>query len=237
MKTRYATTLWTYLNEIGVWQPGDPVRLGDYGYRESGCFKRVGHIEELIEPIDIEISYAQLDDLIILSKGTRSAGVSGHGVGMGRLSLSGSADHNVLLQATRIEVQTVIDLRLVEAALLKTKKWRRSYCLVTSIRTAGAFDVMISGSGGKAIELQADADALGGIAGGVPSLTGSVDAELSDGIRFRGTDGPISVGVHRQAFLGRSFKNAIDRSERDDTSRLVPVIDEVVDDVMDADEV
>lgn len=233
MKTRYATTLWTYLNEIGVWQPGDPVRLGDYGYRESGCFKRVGHIEEMIEPIDVKTSTAQLDDLVIMSKGTRSVGVSAYGSGLGRLSLSGCADHNVLLQATRIEVQTVIDLRPVEAALLQTEKWRRSYCLVTSIRTAGAFDVMISGSGGKAIELLANADALSGIAEGVPSLAGSVDAELSDGIRFRGKDGPISVGVHRQAFLGHSFKNAIDRSEKDDASRLVPVIDEVVDDVLD----
>lgn len=175
------------------WQPGTPIRLGDFGTISDNIFRREGNVADA--PFNLtfgrrEDPSADHYDFTSSSKTefifTAAGSGSGGSVGSVKASveIKFGSENSVFFNAAGCRLISVEDIRGLGQALLphlKTGAWKESYVLVTALLESQSTTVVVSSASDASILLEAKAD-------------GIKDVDLADAA--------IKLGLKRQKNVG-----------------------------------
>lgn len=224
MKSAYARALWASLRMNGVWRPGDPVRLGDYGVLREGCFAKIGHLSTLIPDQSFPTRNASTLDIAVMSKGGVRAVTKAGAGDLARVSFRFSGDRGVVLLANGVTATSFAELKQLSERLLPHKEWRSTYHLVTTLHRAKRFMLLMTGENGGEIAVKGRSAALEQLEEERVDLDGDLSVEKAEGLSLIGGPAVFAVNLHRKARLGDGFKYAHsdESGDPDDGWRLVP---------------
>lgn len=221
MKKSYGSIIWKILKEYAIWQPGDPVSLGDYGVIRDGCFERMGNIRDHAGEIEILTRTNLLPQLSLQSKHSveRSPLVRD----LVRLSFAFGKTHGVVLSARDIRVNTFLELPKTARLIAGIKGWDRSWYVVTSVRNAGKFFLLITRD--QKISMEGPAGKIEELMAGNPEDDASVQLSGALSLKLVGENAPLSVRLHQLKSRGEAFRHLEDRVDENDPWVLAPFID------------
>lgn len=223
MKKSYGYTVWKALQEYAVWQPGDHTELGDYGVIREGCFRRIGNIKEYLSRIDIHTKKNLLEHISLRSdSSTELKPVASDRV---TLSFKFAKTNGVLLSAKDVEVNTVLDLQSLGKLISEIAEWDRSWHVVTSVRNAGRFVLVISWDPDLAVE--GSVKEVEEFMKGCPASGSQVKLTGKINLKMIGENGPVSVRLHQLKRSGKSFRHLGDNPAGKDTWVFAPCLDPV----------
>lgn len=223
MKKSYGNTVWKDLGEYAVWQPGDPVALGDYGYIQDGCFSRLGNVTQFIGNMAAATSQSNIEQKLVKSKGSIENKNSVNG--LASLLLSFKRKHGVFLSAHKLQMSTYLDLTTLAARLASVPAWDRSWFVATTVREAESFVLLIA----KSLELNVEGSAsdLQKLMDGSLSASVSLNIDSDAAFKLIGHAGPLSVQLHRLKNAGNAFKHLDHTDAEQPTVFLAPYTDAV----------
>jgi hypothetical protein len=221
MAQRYCSELHReFQNLHAVWEPGNPLKLGDFGVMDGSVFRKKGNIEQkgvsvVIEPDDDSkyFSYKTAASTEVKFYANGEAPVGGTVNGRAKIEILFSNENSIFFNATDCRHDGVKDLEKIGDSLmdlLENDKWDMDYMVVTGILRARATTIVISATSGSSILLEAGAnvptidlrDANIGLSikhDNKLSFTAITDAKLvSNGLAFQG----CLVGALTQHQLG-----------------------------------
>ncbi|ACU63477.1 hypothetical protein [Chitinophaga pinensis] len=202
MKKNYGHTIWKMLREYAIWQPGDIVALGDFGVIRDNCFERIGNIRDYISDTEIKAKANELGEVSVRSDYDVERSNQKDIV---NLNYQFKKNNGVLLSAREVQVNTFLELQKTARLIAAEERWDRSWFVVTSVRTAGRFVLVISKDLNMSIEGEANAvdEFLEGRSDNASAvkLTGAINLKIVGG------NGPLSVRLHQLKEQGDSFKH------------------------------
>lgn len=215
MKKSYGSTVWKLLREYAIWQPGAPTALGDFGLIKEGCFERIGNISDYIGDVAIKSKENTLDQMSLRSDSTWSReGKSGSNVAV---TLEFKKSNGVLLSAKDVAVSSYLEMQRAGALIAASKDWDRSWFIVTSVRYAERFVLVIS-KDLKAV-LEGPETAIDGLMQGDPGGMSGVQLRGDIQLRMTGNAGPLSVRLHQLKSRGPSFRHL--EGDNEDEAELI----------------
>lgn len=209
----------------GVWEPGFPVALGDFGVMEGNIFVRLGHIGEFEElqdfGIDVRIDPTKDEKTFISEHGVRfelkpafKGTIEGVEVNASMdvvFSESGAVFFNAAgCRFEMVENKFELGQRLLALHKQDRKRWRKEYVVVTDLVRADRSLILVSESSDFAISLEAQAN-VPMINLAEASLRLDVKAQQSNGYQMIANDGQvllIGLGKIKSPFLwfGEKFR-------------------------------
>lgn len=220
MKKNYGHTVWKMLQEYAVWQPGGPTALGDFGVIRENCFERIGNIREYISDIDIQARTNLLDQFSIQSDSTMERKPLKD---LMQLTFRFSRNNGVLLSARDIQVSTFLELQKAARLIAGIDDWDRSWYVVTSVRMAGKFVLVISKD--LQVSVQGQAKEVEEFIEGNADNHSSVQLGGAISLKLVGEQGPLSVRLHQLKSRGDSFKHLEHGHPDKEAWVLAPFID------------
>lgn len=156
----------------GVWEPGFPVQLGDYGVMNGNIFVHLGNISDIEEMNDFEI-IKRLDDtkdekFFTSQKGVQfeikpqvSATVDGIPINAS-ITINFTKENSIFFNAAECQFEIIdnkyqIGKKLLEIHKKDKNKWKREFVLVTDRVLAKRALILISTSNDYSISFEADA--------------------------------------------------------------------------------
>jgi len=156
----------------GVWEPGFPVKLGDYGIMNGNIFVQIGNISELHDLKSLTIK-TRKDDTKDEKFFTSQHGVEftlnpkGSGVINGvetnaSIDISFSKENSIFFNAAEcayemIENKYELGRRLLDIHRKSKETWRREFVVVTDLVVSKRALILISTASDYAISFEADA--------------------------------------------------------------------------------
>jgi hypothetical protein len=157
---------------FGVWKPGTPIELGDYGVMNGNTFVLMGNINEFDElkgfALDIRKDVTK-DDMLFTSKEGVSftltpqvkANIEGVDVNAA-MNISFSREHGVFFNVAGCTIDSIVNVHMLGLELLKIYKkdklrWRREFVLVSSAIRAERGLIVISTSSDFSLTFEAKA--------------------------------------------------------------------------------
>ncbi len=149
------------------WEPGYPVKLGDYGVMRDKLFLHLGNIKDLGISYEVRKDDA-LDDKQFSSKG--QAEITFHAKGSVNVNgvvnvkpsveISFKKEKAVFFNAADCEFSTIENKVSLGQAIMGLQKgvWKKEWAVVTDIVKAGATTLVISGSNASKFVLEASGD-------------------------------------------------------------------------------
>lgn len=152
--------------------PGRPLELGDVGFLRDKQFIRQGNLRDIdgISPITVRPD-SNGNHYEFSSSGEVSLGFTGKGqvdatgvvAAKAKVDISFSKKRAVFFNAADCTVESIDNLLVVGdevMSLWREKRWNPRMVIVTTLVRAGNMTLVVSGSSGASIEIQADADAV-----------------------------------------------------------------------------
>ncbi|WP_118973868.1 hypothetical protein [Taibaiella koreensis] len=220
MKKSYGSTVWKLLREYAIWQPGAPTELGDFGLIKDGCFERIGNIRDYIGDVVIKSKANTLDQMSLRSDSTWSR--EGKPEKKVAVTLEFKKNNGVLLSAKGIEVSSFLEMQKAGALIAQSPDWDRSWFVVTSVRHADRFVLVISKDLKAAIE--GPEDTIDGLMQGDPGDMSQVQLMGAIQLKLIGNAGPLSVRLHQMKSRGPSFRHLEGSDEDVDELVLTPYL-------------
>lgn len=155
------------------WQPGSPLKLGDYGLITNNIFQRIGKIGDPDIGIEFKTRLDETGDQYEFSSSSETEFLFTAGgqvntptanVKAGLEIRFGKSD-SVYFNAAGCKVNSIENIKAVGDALIaldEQGKWKRDFAVVTNLIASGATTVVVSGGNNSSIVLEAS--------GGVPQI-------------------------------------------------------------------
>lgn len=156
----------------GVWEPGFPVELGDYGVMKGNIFTQLGNISEFDELKDFELKIRKDDTkdekTFTSNKGVQfelgsKADATINGVeGNASIEIKFSRENAVFFNGAEcvfelIENKYQLGLELLKIHKKSKEKWKKEFVVVTDRVLTKRALILISTSSDSSIKLEADA--------------------------------------------------------------------------------
>jgi hypothetical protein len=202
MKNNYGQIVWKLLQEYAIWHPGGPTTLGDFGVIRDNCFERIGNIRDYITDLDIQTKTNQLEQIALRSDSTMERRRVKDLV---NLTFRFRKSNGVLLSARDIQVSTFLELQKAAKLIAGIDNWDRSWQVVTSVRMAAKFVLVISRD--QEIFIQGHAKEVADFMEGNADNVSSVQLGGAISLKMTGEQGPISVRLHQLKSRGDSFRH------------------------------
>ncbi len=201
------------------WEPGGPLELGDYGILVGNIFVPTGKLKnDFMEfkgdaiqiAADLTADHKEFKseggvEINLLAKGTlNSAGVA---LAKAALEVKFASKDSIFFNAagcTTNRISNKVKMGEILKKLLKEKKWKKEYCVVTDLVKAGKTVIAISQGKNSAISFEADSPAVERINLADASVKISLTSERNIGYKADGAEGlDILLGLCKlkNAFL------------------------------------
>jgi len=157
----------------GVWEPGFPVQLGDYGIMRGNIFTQLGNISEFDELKDFDIKIRKddtKDEKTFTSKrgvqfeiGSKADATVNGIEGNASIEIKFSKENAVFFNAAECQFELIENKYQLGRELLKLhkksrEKWKKEFVVVTDRVITKRALILISTSSDFSIKLEADAD-------------------------------------------------------------------------------
>ncbi len=224
IKRRYARSLRAQLDHYPVWDIGAEVTVGDYGLvDDDGCFRKLGAVSEfLVEP---QVQPSQAPALWeFATKGTTVVEVAAGGGTNGvetELQLSFARAYSLYLCAADSSVATMSNPNEVGGQLRNSTGWKRSYCFVSSVRTANSLVLLMNTMDKSTINITGSIDLINAVRTGQLASSTGVTVSGDAGLKSLGVKGSFYVDLMRVGLFGVKPRG----EEEGDVCRLDPLDD------------
>ncbi|NRA93668.1 MAG: hypothetical protein HRU26_13495 [Psychroserpens sp.] len=186
------------------WEPGGPIQLGDYGVLDRNIFIPVGNIFNEFTEFQGDVVVIREDDkkdnksfksdkgvdVALRSKGTLNS--AGNELAKAELEIKFSKENAIFFNAAECVTNRIVnkaEIGKILKQLLKAKKWKKRYCVVTDIVKAGKTIIAISESRSSEISFSASSDQVSSINLSDASVGLDFKSEKSIGYRVDAQDG------------------------------------------------
>jgi len=199
---RYIRAFRKDLDVWAVWQPGDPVALCDYGTIDTGRWRKLGSLWELVprDESDIPAESSAMDmTLGSASVSTTEAGISAPTAINASVTLRFSSEGSLYVYAHNTINRTVANLQHVANRISPLgDNWDgKNWYLVVGVRTADSFGVLASSHAGGEINVTATLTEFQTYLLGAAKAGANLHISGSVGFSFIGCSGPIHVDLVR----------------------------------------
>jgi hypothetical protein len=210
LQSLYSSEMRQQLQVFPVWQPGDPVEVGDIGTLKDGLFEKQTSLGRLFPDIAVVPVKSKLDhpyrfkskDCIVGSAGAGATLPGGAGTVQAKVQFG--AHGGVVFDAAGLERTAIDDLLDVRAKIRERRAdWPRGMVLVTAVDTCERFHLLISEAGNASASLQGSAGAVAGLSIADPSVKIGIDSDA--GYQTEGS-GPVATTVYGFGWLGYVLK-------------------------------
>ena len=192
------------LRQIAVWEPGTQVKVGDYGEIKNKRWEVLGNVWDLIPDADERLREWQSSELDLLSLGSAEvvsgSSDTGYGSLVGNLSIAirFRKEHAVFVRAEKCETRSLRRVQDIAEKLVRRGVWHKSWSLVSEVRSARRFLVLVSVAGDGEVQVSAKTQELLNAfkAGQVRSEDG-IQITGSAVLQFLGRSGPINMSLMR----------------------------------------
>lgn len=194
LQSKYAGVVARELRHHAVWEPGEPVRLGDYGILKSGRFSVYGNIRDDYE-IEFGVARSRNREFAFRSEGvseSRSV-VKGEQIGAAAELRVGFRNADALyVSSPSAWTEQIKGLVRAVRPLSGNPQWRPEWMVVTRLYHASQAIILLSNSDNADVRLNLGADgvALSGDSANDVGEQGSVALQLT------GVRGPLFMGLH-----------------------------------------
>ncbi len=194
LQSKYAGVVARELRHHAVWEPGEPVRLGDYGILKSGRFSVYGNIRDDFE-IEFGVARSRNREFAFRSEGvseTRSE-VKSEQIGAAAELRVGFRNADALyVSSPSAWTEQIKGLVRAVRPLSGNPQWRPEWMVVTRLYHASQAIILLSNSEDANVRLNLSADgvALSGDSANDVGEQGSVALQLT------GVRGPLFMGLH-----------------------------------------
>jgi hypothetical protein len=208
LQSLYSSEMRNQLQVFPIWQPGDPVEIGDVGTLKNGVFEKQTTLKKLFPKIAFAQLKNKLDrpyrfkskDCLVASAG---AGLSG-GTASVEAKVHFGTRGGVVFDAAglqRMAIDNLLDVRAKVRA--RRKDWPHGMVLVTAVDTSQRFHLLISEAGNASASLRGSADAIAGLSIADPSVKIGIDSDA--GYQTEGS-GPVAATIYGFGWLGYLMK-------------------------------
>jgi hypothetical protein len=157
----------------GVWKPGTPIKLGDYGMMNGNTFVLMGNINDFDEFKGFELNIREddtKDDMLFTSQEgvafTLSPQVKANIEGVdvnASMNISFSREHGVFFNVAGCRIDSIVNVHMLGLELMKIHRndklrWRREFVLVSSVLSAERGLIVISTSSDFSLTFEAKAE-------------------------------------------------------------------------------
>lgn len=195
IQKQYCNALEKQLGRHAVWQPGNPLALGDYGTLSGGLFLKLGNIADFKKVEAISTVVGKPSKLVFTSNGTTTALIKADTtVGQGpaniaeaRFRIKFQDEYSIYLRGSGVRNEEIANLHAVTEQLRKVKGWKTHWKVVSSVTSAKLLSIILAG--GKNAEVSVHASTA------VLEMLDSGEAAASTKIQISGQSGYSAVGV------------------------------------------
>jgi hypothetical protein len=219
LQLKYVSSVRKQLKRFATWDPGAPVRLGDYGVLRQRTFERLGHVDEFgIDPKQLGSIQSDPATFEFTTVGTTVAQAEASGRGSATPKLPSArasitvrfaADDSLFIRAHESRWIELAHVREVADALRKTNRWDFSWKIVAGLRTASSLSVLMGAEAGCSVKIEGSADALQQLNVGTLKTGTDVRVSGSAALKVIGAKGPFLLDLIRvRRFFGGATRNA-----------------------------
>jgi hypothetical protein len=210
LRSLYSSEMRRQLQVFPVWQPGDPVEIGDIGTLNDGVFEKQTSLKKHFPDIEFAPVESELDhpyrfrskDCVVASVGA-SAGFPG-GTTAVEAKVQFGAHGGVVFDAAGLQRMAIDDLLDVRTKVRSRRTvWPRGMVLVTAVDSCKKFHLLISDAGNASASLRGSVDAIAGLSIADPSVKIGIDSDA--GYQTEGS-GPVAATVYGFGWLGYLMK-------------------------------
>ncbi len=206
LKSIYSHEMRHQLGVFPVWQPGDPIDVGDIGTLDDGMFHKQTSLKSIFPDLPVKVDTRQLNrpyrfsskDCIV---GEVRASGSVPAQGAASLEVKFGSNGGVIFDASDIHRTLIDDLyQLREYIRTQRARWPHKCALVTAVDKAGSFRLLISETRNGSAMLSGNADALANLKIADASVT--VSTSSSAGYQVKGGKGAVAADLSGFGWLG-----------------------------------
>jgi len=198
---RYVNAFRKDLDAWAVWEPGEPVDIGDYGSIDRGRWRKLGTLWSLVErpehllvqestPTDVQYGSAAVSAIEARAGTTPDSGAY--------VRMKFVSQDALFLRAHCSTHRSVANRHALDGLLLTLReRWQKDWLLVTGVRAAARFTVLAAGKGGGEIAVSAPLPELQSFLLGSATLSPSLQISGSVYFSYIGCSGPILMDLVR----------------------------------------
>ncbi|CUH81398.1 hypothetical protein [Tropicibacter naphthalenivorans] len=227
MRKSYGATVWNALREYGVWHPGSDIQLGDFGHIADGCFVREGNICEVLDAKLGETRSSKWDDVFLTSQHGFEVKGEGAAPADGSFEIGFGQKAGVVLAAATVKTKSIVDLDDLNDYIARFSNWKSTFRIVTTVRRCKSYAVFATSKRGGALCFSAPSPILNRFHLGDAGVSGQITINGATGLNLRGSNGAVSVQLHRRARWGSTLKQLETGAQEEPIDRLVPEISPV----------
>jgi hypothetical protein len=156
------------LKRFATWEPGLPLRLGDYGLLNGSLFSRKGNLADLgvtfrrrNDPAAKRVFYTSRESEQVEVGAGAAADVGPLANAKAALKISFGRENAILFNAAGVAYESVedgLDLQRKLLSLLQPGPWDPRWSVVTELMHSGSTTVVVSSGSNAAFVLEAEAD-------------------------------------------------------------------------------
>jgi hypothetical protein len=204
VKTDYATSVRNEIDRYAVWEPGQPLALGDFGELHDKTFEKRGSIK------DFGISFGEVSSskafYEFTSAGTSIAEASLNGtisVGLpiasprASLDLKFARERGLFLRAADSFTVQIDNLYNLAAALSRLPDWKFHWKVIAEIRIAPSAVILMGRTANSTVKVEASVDALEQFRLGKLKADAGLSMTGEVGYKVIGVQGPLLVDLIR----------------------------------------
>jgi hypothetical protein len=204
VKTDYANSVRSEIDRYAVWEPGQPLELGDYGELHDRTFQKRGNIREFAVSAEHSKGAPSLYEFTSAGTTVAESDISGSvGVGSGGASpkvsmeFKFSREKGLVIRAAESHTIQISNLQKVAAQLHALRTWQFGWKIVSELRTASNATILMGRSAGSSMKIEASAQALEQFKLGSLKTEAGLAITGEVGYKLVGASGPLLIDLVR----------------------------------------
>lgn len=190
-----------------VWQPGDPIQVGDVGTLTGGVFEKQTELSSLFPDLQYHAAEAVLNhpylyssqDAIRAALGASASTPGGPGE-LATVKVTFGRNGGVLFEATGLKRASIEDLYQLRCAIKERRdRWPRGMTLVTAVETSARFRLVISSTSNGTATVSGNVDAVAGLK--VADASVSIETESTSGYQTNAGSGALAAALYGFGWL------------------------------------
>jgi hypothetical protein len=213
VKTDYATSVRSEIDRYAVWEPGQPLELGDFGELHDKTFEKRGNVKDF--KVAFEEKSGTRAFYEFTSAGTSIAEASlGGSVNLGgpvafpraSLTFEFAQERGLFLRAADSYTIQISNLNNLAGELSRQGHWKFHWKVITEIRIASNAVILMGRSANSTVKVEASVDALERFKLGKLKADAGLNMTGEVGYKIIGVRGPLLVDLVR---VRRFWGNAV----------------------------
>ncbi|MCB9567746.1 MAG: hypothetical protein H6710_11145 [Myxococcales bacterium] len=195
LQSKYSSVVASELRHHAVWEPGEPVRLGDYGVLQGSRFTVHGNIEDDFG-LQFEVVRSRNREFAFRSDGvseSRGEGKANQPGAVAELRVGFRRADALYVSSPSAWTEQIKGLARIVSPLLGNPQWNPDWVIVTRLYHASQAIILLSNSDDADVRLNLAAD--GAPVGG--KSVNDVGEQGSVALQLTGVRGPLFMGLHR----------------------------------------